>query len=153
MSVRICLDSNVLVYQSDFHTAAKQEQAEAIVTAASTSNCVLALQSMGEFYRAVTRKKILSPAEAAKQVNSYLTLFATFPASETAHRTAAREAAAGRFSYWDAVLLASADEAGCEIMLSEDMKDGAKLGGVTVRNPFGPSDLSTAARIALGVTP
>ena len=151
MSVRLCLDTNVLIYQFDFHAPAKQKQAQEILTAASTGNCVLGLQSLGEFYAAVTRKKILTPGEAAKQVNSFLTIFGTFAASEDAHRAAAREAAAGRFGYWDAVLLASADEAGCEIMLSEDMRDGAKLGGITVRNPFGASGLSAHAKTALGV--
>jgi predicted nucleic acid-binding protein len=66
-----------------------------------------------------------------------------------AHRLAAREAAAGRFSYWDAVLLASAATVGCTTMLSEDMADGARLGGITVRNPFGPNGLSAAAAAAL----
>jgi predicted nucleic acid-binding protein len=36
----------------------------------------------------------------------------------------------GRFSLWDALLLATAERHGCEIVLSEDMQDGARLGGV-----------------------
>jgi predicted nucleic acid-binding protein len=152
MSARLCLDSNILVYFVDFTEPHKRAQAAEIMRAASTSNCVLGLQSMGEFYGAVTRHKILTPADAAKEIGWLLTVFATFAASEDAHRVAVRETAAGRFSYWDTVLLASADEAGCEVLLSEDMKDGAKLGGVTVRNPFGPTGLSTAARAALGIT-
>jgi len=149
MSVRLCLDTNVLIYQFDFYAPAKQKQAQDLVTAAGTRNCVLGLQSMGEFYSVVTRMRVLSPAEAAKQVNSFLTLFGTFAATDNAHRIAAREAAAGRLGYWDAVLLASADEAGCEVMLSEDMRDGARLGGITVRNTFGARGLTDAARAAL----
>jgi predicted nucleic acid-binding protein len=47
------------------------------------------------------------------------------------------------------VLLTSASEAGCSTLLSEDMKDGARLGAITVRNPFGPTGLSAAAAAAL----
>jgi predicted nucleic acid-binding protein len=51
------------------------------------------------------------------------------------------EAAAGRFSYWDALLLATLGRAGCSVLLSEDMADGATLAGVTTRNPSAESAL------------
>jgi predicted nucleic acid-binding protein len=50
--------------------------------------------------------------------------------------TALEFAVDGRFSLWDALLLATAERHGCEIVLSEDMQDGARLGGVIVLNPF-----------------
>jgi predicted nucleic acid-binding protein len=43
------------------------------------------------------------------------------------------EERSGRF---DALLLATASQAGCCNSLSEDMHDGARLGGIVVRNPF-----------------
>jgi len=57
----------------------------------------------------------------------------------------------GRFSYWDAMLLACAEEAGCTLVLSEDTGDGARLGNVVIRNPFAGSDLSDAAKRVLGL--
>jgi len=143
------LDSNVLVYAVDFRDPVKQALAEQIVQTAALRNCLLGLQSVGEFYTASTRKGISRPADAGREALSLLTLFQTFPASADAYRVAAREAVAGRFSYWDGVLLASAAEAGCTVILSEDMKDGAKLGPIIVRNPFGPAGLSAAATAAL----
>lgn len=112
-------------------------------------DCFLALQAVGEFFAVTTRKKLLSRADAAREAGNFLDLFASFPASLDSHRRAATEAAAGRLSYWDAVLLASADEAGCSVLLSEDMRDGATLGGITVRHPFSPKGLSAAALAAL----
>jgi predicted nucleic acid-binding protein len=56
-------------------------------------------------------------------------------------RAALAEAAAGRFSYWDALLLATLGRAGCSVLLSEDMADGARLAGVTVRDPFAADTL------------
>jgi predicted nucleic acid-binding protein len=143
------LDSNLLIYFHDPRDLRKQSLAQHIVTTAVTRNCTLGLQAAGEFYRATTHKKILTPADAGIAVVSFLSAFSTFPATVNAHRIAVREAVAGRFSYWDAVLLVSADEAGCKTMLSEDMADGARLGNITVRNPFGPAGLSAAATTAL----
>ena len=41
-----------------------------------------------------------------------------------------------RYSWWDCVLLASAMELGCRMFLSEDMKDGHRIRGLTIMNPF-----------------
>jgi predicted nucleic acid-binding protein len=41
-----------------------------------------------------------------------------------------------RFSFWDALLLASAGEAGCEAVISEDMRPGAMFGGVRIIPAF-----------------
>ncbi|MEJ0040884.1 MAG: PIN domain-containing protein [Rhizomicrobium sp.] len=146
---RFSLDSNLLVYFFDPLDARKQSQAQQLVLAAAARDCLLGLQAVGEFYSVTTRKKILTPTHAGPEALRFLATFSTFQATIDSHRIAAREAVAGRFSYWDAVLLASAAEAGCATLLSEDMKDGAKLGAITVRNPFGPAGLSAAATAAL----
>ena len=39
-------------------------------------------------------------------------------------------------STWDAVILAVSADAGCRLLLSEDMHDGFTWRGVTVTNPF-----------------
>jgi predicted nucleic acid-binding protein len=44
--------------------------------------------------------------------------------------------AAHRLFVWDAVMLASAADAGCRLLLSEDFQDGFFWNGVTVTNPF-----------------
>lgn len=49
---------------------------------------------------------------------------------------AADLAADHQLSTWDAVVLSTASEAGCRLLLSEDLQDGFTLGGVTVTNPF-----------------
>lgn len=38
--------------------------------------------------------------------------------------------------WWDALLLASANAAGCHLFFSEDLNDGQTYGGVTAINPF-----------------
>ncbi len=39
---------------------------------------------------------------------------------------------------WDAMIFAAAAEAGCDVLLSEDMQDGFLWGGVRVISPFQP---------------
>lgn len=146
---RFTLDSNILVYFFDHRDKSKQAIAEQIVVTAPARDCMIGLQAVGEFHVASTRKKILQAADASRGVSYFLATFATFQPTLEAHRIAARETAAGRFSYWDCVLLASAAEAGCTMFLSEDMQDGARLGNITVRNPFGDKGLSAAATAAL----
>ena len=146
---RFSLDTNLLVYFFDPRDPHKQALSQQIVFAAAARDCVLGLQSIGEFYTVATRKKILPASLAGHEALNLLATFPSFQASLDCHRIALREAAAGRFSYWDAVLLASAVEAGCSLLLSEDMKDGIRLGDITVRNPFGARGLSAAATTAL----
>ena len=40
-------------------------------------------------------------------------------------------------SYWDAAIVEASRAAGCDVVLSEDLGDGADYGGVRVENPFG----------------
>jgi len=40
------------------------------------------------------------------------------------------------FSYYDALILAAALEAGCDTLLTEDMQHGRVIDGLTIRNPF-----------------
>jgi predicted nucleic acid-binding protein len=47
----------------------------------------------------------------------------------------------GRFAWWDALLLATAERQGCEIVLSEDMQESARFGRVTILDPFGGEEL------------
>ena len=150
MSDRYSLDANVLFYFFDPRDPKKQAAAQQIVRASFARDCWIGLQAVGEFYNAVTRKKILPPADAGQEALKFLTKFPTFPATVNAHRIAAQGAQVGQFSYWDAVLLSSAVDAGCTLLLSEDMQDGMSVGPLTIRNPFAAEGgLSAAARAAL----
>jgi predicted nucleic acid-binding protein len=40
------------------------------------------------------------------------------------------------FSFWDALVLRSAQQAGCRVLLSEDFLEGREIDGIQVVNPF-----------------
>ena len=75
-------------------------------------------------------------AEAAAQAQDWLIAFPFNSASAEAVRTALANAVAGRASYWDGLLVATAAEAGCTLVLTEDLAHGTTLGGVEIHNPF-----------------
>ena len=90
--------------------------------------------------------------DAAAQAADWLELFPTVAASAAAIRAALADAATGRVSYWDALLVATAAEAGCRIVLTEDMSDGSALGGLRIHNPFAASGgLTGMTRRLLGL--
>ncbi|MGA9012311.1 MAG: hypothetical protein WB509_07430, partial [Acetobacteraceae bacterium] len=60
-------------------------------------------------------------------------------------------AASGRASYWDALLIHTAADAGCTAILTEDLADGTVMADVRIVNPFGSGALSAAAEELLSV--
>ena len=151
---RFTLDTNLLVYAIDSAAGARHDVAGHIIQHAVRVDCWLTLQAVSEFYAAVTRKGIVPPPDAAAQAADWLDLFPCAAASEAAVRLALADAAVGRASYWDALLVATAGEAGCRVILTEDLADGADLGGVRIHNPFSASGgLTEQARGLLGLSP
>jgi len=147
---RFTLDTNVLVYSVDARDPRKQALALEIIAASVMHDCPLALQVIGEFYAATTAKLGLRPADARERSLQLLASFDSFAHSANAVRAALGEAGKTRFSFWDAVLLASAAEAGCSVILSEEMQDGARFGSIAICDPFGKTGLSPSARAILG---
>lgn len=135
-SGRFTLDTNLLVYAIDSAAGIRHEAAKEIVRRAARLDCLLTLQAISEFYAVVTRKGMIAPLEAAAQAVDWLSIFPSMAASAAAVRTALADAAAGRAFYWDALLVATAAEAGCAVILTEDLTDGANLAGVDIHNPF-----------------
>lgn len=151
MAEKITLDTNVLFYAVDNRSPQKQAIAADVIRYASVSRAILTVITLGEFFVSTSRKLTLSKAAIRQHLQDFSNLFDVASYDREDVLLAARENEAGRFEFWDAVMLSSAERAGCTMCLSEDMADGAKLGGITVRNPFGASGLSAHARAALGV--
>ena len=149
---RFTLDTNLLVYSVDRSEAVKQPLAAQILLSAPHVDCWLMLQALSEFYWAISRNRIMPLSEAAAQIDDWFMYFPTASASASAIRAAVAHAVAGRASYWDALLVATAAEAGCTLILTEDLQDGSTLSGVEIHNPFDPAGGVTGrARQLLGL--
>lgn len=143
---RYTFDANVLVYSVDCSAGEKHGRAMMLVDGAIERECVLTIQALGEFFFVVTRKGIAPAADAAAQVGDWLHVFPTAAANDAALRRALDTTRRSRLGFWDAMLLATACEAGCDVVLSEDLQDGMRLHGVTVRNPFVGTALPAAVQ-------
>ena len=133
---RVTLDTNVLVYAIDRDAGERHGRAAALVDQAVDLDCVLTLQALSEFYFAVTRKGKMPARDAAAQVEDWQQLFPTVAAKPAALPHALAAAREHSLSFWDAMLWATAREAGVTVLLSENFQDGRELGGVRFRNPF-----------------
>lgn len=150
MTPRITFDSNVLVYTVQPWDV-RQAAARTLLQCAVGHGTVLTLQSLGEFFAVVTRKGFVTRTAAAEQVRRWMEMFPPLLAVTPAAMDAALTAhLAGRFSYWDALLVATAAEAGCTGVISEDMAPGATLGPVRIVPAFQHGAVSPAARALLG---
>lgn len=143
------LDTNILVYALDSRAGTRRNLAENIIGRALRLDCRLTIQAVSEFYAATVRKRVVPTEEAAAQAEDWLTLFPLAAVSPDAVRQALRASKSGRASYWDALLIATAAEAGCTAILTEDLSDGSQLFGVRVINPFAAEALSPAAEAIL----
>ena len=65
-----------------------------------------------------------------------LSFEAVWPLTLDTHAAALSIARDNNFSFHDALIVASAIEAGCDALYSEDMQHGRVIGGLTIRNPF-----------------
>ena len=141
---RFSLDTNILVYAADREAGRRHMLACEIVERSARRPCVLTIQALAEFFRAVTRKDIVPTAVADALVRDWMLIFPTASADAAALDGALLAVKDGGFSFWDALLLATAEAAGCTAVISEDMADGAAIGSTIVRHPFAGDRLANA---------
>jgi predicted nucleic acid-binding protein len=136
MSVRSFLDTNVLVYADDKAMPAKQRRAlNLVVEHRRAGTGVVSLQVLQEYFVTVTRKLHIDPRVARRKVE----LLAEFDvaAPEVADILAAIDLhRLHGFSFWDALILRAAKQAGCRVVFSEDMQEARAIDGLQIVNPF-----------------
>jgi predicted nucleic acid-binding protein len=138
---RVTLDTNILIYSVDADAGGRQSQARELVRrTARHYDAFLTLQTLSEFFAAVTRKEKLSPSEAAAQVADYQKLFPVVAATPDSLRRAINAVQKHGLSFWDAMQWAVARQAGATLLLSEDFQHGRELEGVHFRDPFRVED-------------
>jgi predicted nucleic acid-binding protein len=152
MSVeRYTLDTDILIYAVDRAAGPRHRMAIEIVDRSIERPCILTVQALAEFVFAVTKKALVPLDQALAQARDWLRVFPIAAADHYALELAYTAIEHGRFGLFDALLLATARQAGCSIALSEDMHDGAQLDGIIVRNPFGQRTLAEDLRPLLGL--
>ena len=134
----VFVDSNVLVYAHDLDAGAKRSAAAALLERLwDAQSGVLSVQVLQEFYVNVTRK-IAQPVALA-QAREVLRLYRSWIRHETGADTVLRAceiAELSQISFWDGLIVASAEEAECVELASEDLAHGQTIADVRIVNPF-----------------
>ncbi len=136
MPARSFFDTNVLIYADDQAGPPKQQRALDLLAEHRRANTgVVSLQVLQEYFVTVTRKLGVDATIARRKVE----LLAEFDvaAPEVADILAAIDLhRLHGFSFWDALILRAAKQAGCSVLFTEDMQPMREVDGVRIVNPF-----------------
>jgi len=133
---RWTFDSNMLVYAVDADSGEKHETAKQLIWRARELDCVLTIQALCEFYSVVVRKLMLDHEQAMIFVREWISLFRVVGVNERTMLRAMIVANEHQLSFWDSLLLNTAQGAGCTIVISEDMQHLRRILGMRIVNPF-----------------
>lgn len=139
MSADFFLDTNIIAYVFDPHQHDKRHKSEELVDKAlRTGNGCISAQVIQEFLNLCTRKfaKPMSYERAQSFLREVLSplckVFPTMPLFESALQVQER----WRYSFYDALVIAAALEAGCGVLYSEDLQHNQEIAALTICNPF-----------------
>jgi len=133
---RYCMDTNILIYSIDNQAGNRHLNAIRLMQEMMLSDCVLTLQSLGEFFHAATRKGKMPKQDAIAQVSDWMSLFPVINAIPTTLTMAMHAVVEHQFSFWDAMILETAVQAGVTHLYSEDMQHKQSWKGMIIENPF-----------------
>jgi predicted nucleic acid-binding protein len=131
----VFLDTNVLVYLFDRDAPAKRAIAQGLLR--DHAELRLSTQVLQEFYVAVTRKlgRPMLPEQALRAVEN---LF-IYPVSVITGQlviAGIRRSIDSRLSFWDALIVETALAEKADVLVTEDLQDGWRIGTMRVWNPF-----------------
>lgn len=139
MSAGDFLDTNILIYLFDDTDDRKRVRATELVrNGLESGNACISFQVVQEALNVLTRK--LDPpatvAEATQLLDEVLTpLWRVFPSPDLYRRGLDLQQRYS-LSFYDALIVSAALEAGCTRLLSEDLQHGLRVEALTVKDPF-----------------
>jgi predicted nucleic acid-binding protein len=125
-------DTNVLLYIASAETR-KADQAEKLISAGGA----ISVQVLNELVHVARRKMQMTWNETHAFLNGLRELLTVHSATLETHENGLALAERFGFSIYDAMIAASALQAGCDTLWSEDMQHGMVLqDSLHIRNPF-----------------
>jgi predicted nucleic acid-binding protein len=134
--VRVALDTNVLVYAEGVNGEDRKQRAHAVLDGFGDDELVLPAQALAELFTVLTRKARWPAVKARAAVLMWYDACLVADTTSAVLLEAMDLVAMHQYSLWDAIMLATAAQAGCRMLVSEDMQAGFIWRGVEIRNPF-----------------
>jgi predicted nucleic acid-binding protein len=139
MTGKALLDTNVLVYAYDLSESEKQQKSVQVIDRlVILGSAVISSQVLSEFFTIVTRKipEPLSLEDAEKRVVHFCQIWPVLQVNEMIIFEAIRGVKTHKFSYWDALIWATARLNQIGTILSEDFSHDSFVEGVRFINPL-----------------
>jgi predicted nucleic acid-binding protein len=136
IAVDIFIDTNILLYAHDLDADDKYHTASQLVRGLWEERKVpaLSIQVLQEMHVNLIRKGV-SVEESVEMVLRYLA-WRVIHNTKTMLRRAFDVQQRWQLSFWDAAIVAAAQQAGARVLWSEDLNPGQNYGGVVVENPL-----------------
>jgi predicted nucleic acid-binding protein len=125
------LDTNVLVYATE-RISTKALRANDLIA----GQPVVSVQVLNEFTRILVRKANKTIDEVRLALAPIKIGAEIVPVTLETHELALEIVRKHQFAIFDANIIAAAELAGCDVLYTEDLSDGQRIGKVTIRNPF-----------------
>jgi predicted nucleic acid-binding protein len=132
MSGKPFFDTTILIY-----AMSSEDPRSAIAEELLAAGGYISVQVLNEF-AAVARRKLKMSWQEIDEALSAVCVLCQPPIalSVSIHEAARKIAEQTGYHIYDALILAAALAGGCDLLYSEDMRDGQRIGALTIRNPF-----------------
>lgn len=136
MRNKVFFDTSIFVYSIDKYSRKKQKKArELIKEVAANNTIVISTQVLQEFYVAATKKLGAEPLAVKEIINSF-EKFEVITITLDMIKDAIDISLLNKISFWDALIVITAESAKCSVLFTEDLNSGQVIKGVTIINPF-----------------
>jgi predicted nucleic acid-binding protein len=135
-SMKIAIDTNVLAYAEGINGTAKQTATLQLLARLPPRSQSIGAQVLAELYRVLVSKAKVPAIEARKAVLKWRSSALVLDTTDAVLLMAIEIATLHRFSIFDAIVVAAAAGAGCDMLLSEDMQHGFSWAGLVIVNPL-----------------
>jgi predicted nucleic acid-binding protein len=133
---KVFLDTNIFVYSLDKSNPVKREKCRELVKRAANENVgAISTQVLQEFYVAATARMGADPL-MVKDIIRSLERFETVMVSPELIKEAIDCSVINRLSFRDALIIAAAESANCEMLWAEDLNHGQVIRGARIENPL-----------------
>jgi len=132
----VFIDTNIWVYALSEQDHAKKKIATDLIVASYLNDTIcVSSQVLKEFANFAFRKT----SKSADEINAALRIIAAYafvPDTKELVYEGVNFKETCQLGFYDALMIAAANKAGCKFIYTEDMNDGQTYGNVKVVNPF-----------------
>jgi predicted nucleic acid-binding protein len=133
---RVCfVDSNVWLYALIATAGPGAKRRRAADIAGARGN-IVGTQVINEVCSVLLRKCNFTEQEIAAIVRAFHQRCKVVEVGQAVQLEASNLRSQYGFSFWDSLVVAAASLSGAEVLLSEDMQEGLRVGNLEIANPF-----------------